>query len=523
MKWIRMGGVSLIAPIVVLAMCLASQAHAAGMFPSERGVRPLGRGGAFVAGADDLGSIFYNPAGIYDAGSQFLLDLSWVNLSADYTRQSLVHQVDPNRGDIVASYTQTFPSYDISTPFLPVPTVAGSFSPHPDWMIAFGVYAPYALLAEYPDKLEGSAARYPIVSLQGTTMVVAGAFVAWAPLPTLRLGAGIDFLVGTLRAETVLSACLPERVFCPNESPDWDAPTQVSAGPIVAPSGSLGVIWQFAENFRLGGSFHLPFWVHAPASLSVRLPTTPLLKNAELVGDSATLSFAMPFVARVGVEMRNVPKGLRVELGLNYEHWQMHDSFDVAIDDIKLTNAPGFPAEYQISDVELPRGLQGAVGVNVGAEWMIPVSRTLQLTPRLGVEFETSAVPHELQNVQLFDSLKVAPSGGLSLHVGAARFDAVYSHVFASSTHLAPQDARLKPVSLLRGNPEKRPNYVNGGIYNWSLNVVGLGFAYNFEEAVRPTAPDVEPPSTPPPAKLAPKASARSEGERMSSQATWSE
>ena len=46
---------------------IARDAGAAGLYFSDRGVRPLGRGGAFVAGADDLGAIWYNPAGIVDA------------------------------------------------------------------------------------------------------------------------------------------------------------------------------------------------------------------------------------------------------------------------------------------------------------------------------------------------------------------------------------------------------------------------------------------------------------------------
>ena len=37
------------------------QAQGAGMFVTPHGARPLGRGGAFVAGADDLNAIYYNP------------------------------------------------------------------------------------------------------------------------------------------------------------------------------------------------------------------------------------------------------------------------------------------------------------------------------------------------------------------------------------------------------------------------------------------------------------------------------
>ncbi|HEX4513004.1 MAG TPA: hypothetical protein VH054_05690, partial [Polyangiaceae bacterium] len=59
----------------VLAIALVSPAaHAGGLYFSDRGVRPLARGGAFVAGADDLGAMWYNPAGLVDAQGTFLAD-----------------------------------------------------------------------------------------------------------------------------------------------------------------------------------------------------------------------------------------------------------------------------------------------------------------------------------------------------------------------------------------------------------------------------------------------------------------
>src|SRR6185503_6970688 len=79
-------------------LATSASAHAAGLYFADRGVRPAARGGAFIAGADDLGAIAYNPAGIYDAGSQFLLDASIVNFNADYTRTAQLRQVDPNNG-----------------------------------------------------------------------------------------------------------------------------------------------------------------------------------------------------------------------------------------------------------------------------------------------------------------------------------------------------------------------------------------------------------------------------------------
>jgi len=55
--------------------CLAaSSAQAAGMFLTPRGVRPLSRAGAFVAGADDGNALSYNPAGLAYAPSELLFD-----------------------------------------------------------------------------------------------------------------------------------------------------------------------------------------------------------------------------------------------------------------------------------------------------------------------------------------------------------------------------------------------------------------------------------------------------------------
>ena len=82
--------VALCGLVAALGSLAPSTAGAAGLYFADRGVRPLARGGAFIAGADDLGAIAYNPAGIYEAGSQLLVDASWLHFTSDYTRRSLV-------------------------------------------------------------------------------------------------------------------------------------------------------------------------------------------------------------------------------------------------------------------------------------------------------------------------------------------------------------------------------------------------------------------------------------------------
>ena len=109
--------------LAVLSSALAAtSAEAAGLYTADRGVRALGRGGAFVAGADDLGAIWYNPAGLADAGTTLFIDLAWMNFSSEFKRKT---QVTDASGTV---RTYDYPKVDGTTPFLPIPTLGGSYA-----------------------------------------------------------------------------------------------------------------------------------------------------------------------------------------------------------------------------------------------------------------------------------------------------------------------------------------------------------------------------------------------------------
>lgn len=503
------------AAIAALIAGVPAIAHASGFYTADRGVRPLARGGAFVAGGDDLGAITYNPAGIFDAGTSFLIDGSIVIFRSDYTRQALLRQVDPNTGEVVATYEQTFPTIEGSGAPLPLPTVAASFIVHPDWRVAIGVHVPYATLPTYPETLEDgtpSPGRYQLVTLDGSVLAVIGGYVAWRPIKPLTIGAGLELLVGSFKSQKYLSGCVPERFFCSPEDPEWDVATEITAAPIVTPSGNLGLIWEFYEGFRLGTSFHLPFWVSAPATVTTRLPSTPVFRNVKQVGEDASIDFMLPWELRFGVEMRDIPPGLRVELGADYHHWAVHDEITVVPEDIVLTDIPGFPKEYALPAISIERAFQGTFGARIGAEYSINATEDIVVTPRLGFSYETSAVPSEYQSLLLLDAGKATPSGGIGIAFGDARFDLVYAHQFYPSVEVDPKDARLPQTLPLQANEPDQPDYINGGIYNFSVDVVGLGFQYTFDKGAAPAAEEA---ATPPAAapKPAPKVDAPVEPE----------
>jgi len=348
--------------------------------------------------------------------------------------------------------------------------------------------------------------RYQMISLDGSILLNLGGYVAWRPVEQLQLGIGFELLLGSFTSRTVLSGCLPDRFFCAPEDPEWDITAEIAAVPIVTPTGTLGAIWEFYDGWRLGASFHLPYYVIAPATLKSRLPAAAPYRNSEQLGQDATVEFQLPWEVRLGLEARDLVKGLRVEVAADYEHWAMHDKISVEPDGVAVTNLPGFPAEYLLPEISLPRNFQSTIQGMLGAEYTIAASESVAVTPRLGVSYETSAIPAEYLSVLTLDSGKATLSGGASLSVGNARFDLVYAHQFIQEVTVTSDTARLPQVVPVQANVSDEPNYVNGGIYSWHVDIVGLGFAYTFEHPQgKPSAGEAPLPAPAKPAPTDPK------------------
>jgi long-chain fatty acid transport protein len=463
-------------------LLVTSGAQAGGLYTADRGVRPLGRGGAFVAGADDLGAIWYNPAGLADAGTSILIDASWLNFSSEYTRSTNV----TTAGGTVQ--TIDFPQVKGSTPFLPIPTIAGSynFGKEKEFTAAVGVFAPYTAIASYPLTLDGNPApsRYSLVSLEGSALVVAGGYFAYKPIEQFRIGGGVQALVGTFNSSVVFSASPSDRLISAPEDPQYDAFSQLKVGPIVAPSANFGMIGAPNEHIRIGASAQLPFWISAPAEINVRLPTAAPFDRARQEGNEAHVRFRLPPVLRGGVEYRtNISDESRIRIELAYvrEFWSLHDSIDIRSENIKLYDITGFPSPFGVAPISLPRNFQDSNSFRLGTEYSLKnLIRDYWLDLRAGVSYETSAVPAAWVSPLTYDANKIIGSAGGSVHVGEHwRMDAVASLVLLNGTTVAPQDAQVPRVNPVRGNPTKTEP-INGGDYSARALILGVGLNYKF-------------------------------------------
>jgi long-chain fatty acid transport protein len=458
----------------VVTLCLGvapRAARAGGLYFTDRGVRPLGRGGAFVAGADDLGAIWYNPAGLADAGSSLLVDASWLNFSSDFTRQTLV------QGAGGAEYTSTFPTAHGTTPFLPIPTLAGSFAfgARKEWTVALGAFAPYTAVASYP---ASAASRYSLVSLAGSTLVETGAWLAYKPAEWLRIGAGFEMLVGTFQSTVVMNANPQDRVLAAPEDPAYDALSQVKVGPIFAPSGNVGVTVVPEAHVRLGASLQAPTHISSPATVEVQLPSAPVFDNATQAGNQANVTFDLPAVFRVGIEVRPVER-LRAELAYVREFWSIQQALTITPSNVAIDGITGFPSPFKVSQITIPRDFQDSNSFRLGGEYGIPVG-SFVLDARLGAQYESSAIPTAYLSPLTIDLDKVTLSFGAGFHASAhLRFDLLYAHVFAFTTTVPPGEAAIPQINPVRGNPTATET-VNGGTYAARADVLGLGMNYVF-------------------------------------------
>jgi long-chain fatty acid transport protein len=375
---------------------------------------------------------------------------------------------------------QTYGAVSGESPVVPIPTLAFSIQPHPKWVLAFGTWAPYAAIASYPEE-RTAPQRYSLFSLDGSVLAFVGAGAAFAPSKEWRIGAAIGVLAGSFNTRVAFSGCVPERFFCAPEDPDWDVASELSVGPIVAPTGEAGAIWIPDPKWRIGLSFQAPVYVRARATVRTRLPSTPIFAQAYQDGEEADVAFNLPWNLRVGVETRIIDD-LRLELGGGFERWSMHDNISIDPDGVALKDVAAFPETYYLPTIDFPRNFQDSASVRLGGEYSFELLEH-RWEGRAGVSFETSAVPSEYLSVLTIDSSKVTTALGLGLHVGKFRFDAVFAHVFASSVDVDPKAARIPQISPVDANAPKDPNYINGGSYSAAADVIGLGVAYTFEPA----------------------------------------
>ncbi len=450
---------------LLLLLLGPASAWSAGLFIPGRGVHPMGRGGASIAGGDTLQAIWYNPANLVEMqGFSTLID---VGLIQHTTRFQRAQRIAEDGQETNYEPTQTNPHY------LPDPSLLFAYG----WKkhrvtLAFGVYAPYSNTPSYSDT---GAQRYAVIDTQGSLFLVSHIAAAWAPHPRFRFGAGIQNHTAIVRLQTAASAYLG--VFGGPEDPDLDLYTEASLQAPINISGNVGVWGRLldtaAVKWDLAASVQMPVVLNTSGQIRVRLPTHPLFDPTRIEGSRVKAVLNLPLIVRAATRVTLFDRA-DIEAAFVYEGWSSLKELRITIDEpngIWVRDVPTI-GDYRVPDIVVPRNSRDAFSVRVGASVKV-LPKWLQI--RVGYAFETSATPNETNTVFFYDSNKHLLGIGASITFKNMAVDISYAHILMPTNTITQSNYRqLNPL-----NPSGAI-VIGNGTYDASYNIIGLAWRGSF-------------------------------------------
>ncbi|MDB4989671.1 MAG: rane protein in aromatic hydrocarbon degradation [Myxococcaceae bacterium] len=458
--------------LLMSATLWTTSAHAGGLYLFDRGARPLGRGGAFVAGVDDPNALWYNPAGLAESGNQVMGDATLSIAIAS------VQRTNPD-GSTMAK---------VDAKPLPIPIPQLGFSNKfgmKNVTFGAGIFAPNVLLVGYPRSIGGpdgtrlpSPTRYSLINLNGSLLSTLALGLAYSGIKGLSLGGALHLTGGRFAGQAALNACDGTVCTFP-EDPAFDAYAKFAAFPVYGISGILGATWNIDDRVRFGASVVLPYTLRGSGTLSTRLPDSSLFDGASVQGNKMDFSMKMPTIVRVGSEIRPV-RSLRLEGAVVWEQWSRQKSIDIKPQHVTINNVTGV-GDYQVGAIKLQRNMNNVYSIRGGFEFFPPASiagkllKKQKFAVRGGLAYEKSAFTNKSLSPLTLDSNKVIISGGLSIDLAKwLRFDTVLGLIHMLDPKV--RDSQITQPTALR------PAYVDAstlgnGNYKMEAFFLGGGFA----------------------------------------------
>ncbi len=462
---LRVAPTTLRALAIALTLLVSAEAHAAGLFIAPRGVRPLGRAGAFVAGADDVHALTYNPAGLAFATNQVLLDLAFNFYTVDFTRR-------------VTADSEPLPTVTGEALKLPLPNIGfvHDFGLGP--MLTFGASlgADTPGLQTWPSELpDGSPApqRYAIEEYNGTAIVKLAAGAAVRPIPQLAFGLSLQAMVGTFADTKSVSAC--DGVICTQaEDPLHDTRIQLVAKNIFSPGIHVGVIGTPTDWLKIGIAWESGYRINRVADLNVRLPAAGEYDAATLepAEPKARVRLSLPWSARFGVEARS--DLVRVELAAVHDHWSSFDQVTFSPQDVRINNVLAI-GDYRLAELFIEPRFKNVWSFRLGSEWTPEIDGARDLVLRAGAFYEPSAIPDERLSPEWVDLDKLFITGGAGYRLGRVALDGTIAYGILESRSI--RNSQALQLNPLRPAFSGRTALGNGD-YSASNFIIGLSVRY---------------------------------------------
>ena len=477
---------------LLLAAAVASPAFAdGGYYQGALGARAAGRGGAFVARADDVTAVSINPAGLADldgtvieVGNQFSYN------GYDYTRAPVIdygQTPTPIQPTTFAKVHNGTP-WQAALPFIGASSHLGLR----DWAFGLAAFAPPGISREqFP---QDGGQRYMMVNREAIILNVAasaawkfrdlfgvGVTLEWITVPRLDYSLVINANPAPGAANPVSST---EDILAQTSGSDWRTFNAI-VGAWLRPKPSLefGLAGQILPaNIVTHSTLSLSGLAFNPDGTSV-LGNITTARNGGAPNSSTdvTVKLPLPLLVRGGGRYRHLAGGRElfdVELDVEYETWSRANAFTVESNGLVATAGS---QHVPIGTITVPKQWNDVLSVKLGGDFnLVPERWTL----RAGVYYETAAAPSAYANVDFPAGAQLGGALGASLLLHRWEVALTYQLRYQPTVTVAEADARVyqQTPGGACAAPSTDPNVcnVNAGTYAATSHLVALALLYRF-------------------------------------------
>jgi long-chain fatty acid transport protein len=480
-----------------------SSAHAAGYYSGSRGGHATGRAGAFVAKADDLTAVTYNPAGlaslnttVIELGNRFSYQVQEFSRSPTLdTGSTAMPQPEVSFAPVKSAGLQAL------DPLLGIGTNFGL----KDWGFAIAAYAPAGSAgASFP--VDGGS-RYLMVSREALMLNYALS-AGYRITDFLGIGVSLQAVVmPSLKYSLVVNGRVPPAGATPVSS-QFDMLSTIEASDMFTPYGTIGAWLRPAKFLEFGASVQLSPWdIVAKGQLDVEPLSPPdgITEDQKLrlerldpvlgyVGaNDVELTLPLPPIARAGVRyvhMVGARELFDIELDVVYEGWSQVDKIHLA------TN--GLVAQYlgqnpiQIGDIDIQKRWKDTFTFALGGDVSV-VPDLLKM--RAGVSYETAAADPAYASVDFATGAQIGAGLGASVVLGGLEVGLALEYRVQPTVTVRPGEGRVyqqtpgaacvapytDPAECFYASTTQQPSpTVNEGSYNSSTLGATLDLTYRF-------------------------------------------
>jgi hypothetical protein len=487
----------------------ALDARADGLDTPANGVAQMGRGGAWIARADDPLAAFFNPAAMVRNPNGAHIGSHLMFRSHCFERRGPDGQpVSPGGGlnappGPVCADIAPFPNPQIGVTHRIGSRVAIGFAavgPHKHGK------ATWPDVVEYPNKFGVPNAPHPgpqrYMMLDDDAMLVYPTLsAAVAVRRDLSLGVGFVWGIAKFGFSNMAAA-----VSSPSDDFNTDIKAKVTGFDGFIPGFVASALYSPTSRLDLAGTFRYSDAIRSSIDLYAQSNYyTQGRVNEAAINDPAnitdvknvgTFKFQIPMEARLGLRYHHPRAGLSrgqawlekhqgaardamsqdlfdVEVDLTYANTSVVDRIEIRMaEGTRINGTPG----YVPPNADVPRQWRDVLGVRLGGELVVIPDL---IAVRAGGFFESKGVDDAYLSLDFHQGFKGGVGGGATLRLGMLDISAGYQHTFFGALDNGGKGA----VQGLSGDATtgyRTPQVINGGRATGSLDEAALGVTVHY-------------------------------------------